>query len=358
MNKAKPCPGTVPNSCKFSYYLCGLIEGDGTFYVPRSPRSPKGAKLYPSVQIEFQLMDLTLAQAIQKEFGYGSICRRRGKKSYVYTINNWEGILRIISLLNDKMKTPKVLALYRLIDWVNDLEPLTCAASPGPYRRGESECLAGGRKVRRAAWGSGLAVTAQEIPKLPINSEPFSQNAWLSGFIEAEGHFSIRTSSSSNRSRVAHRVECKFELVQALVEANSDPKSRFPESLTRLGGPRSAFSGSAQADACSNRHFMSEIADFFKCSFKEIRASSPQYIIRSQNVLSNTLIEGYLTTFPLFGKKRLDYLDWLKVFACFKSGRVKHNEVIKGARLIKEGMNDRRTEFVWDHLQNFYRLEK
>jgi len=105
---------------------------------------------------------------------------------------------------------------------------------------------------------------------------------------------------------------------------------------------------------------MLEIADFLQCSMKEIRTSSknPQYRIRTTNVFSNTRVERYLTTFPLFGKKSLDFLDWLKIFALFQSGRYKHKEGIEQARKIKEGMNDRRICIVWDHLQHFYHLEK
>jgi hypothetical protein len=105
----------LTNSEKFSYYLTGLIEGDGTIIVPKIERT-KGRLNYPSIQIIFHLKDLPLALLIQKELGHGSLARKKGVNAYVLTINNYKGILLLISLINGKMKTPKIHSLYNLID--------------------------------------------------------------------------------------------------------------------------------------------------------------------------------------------------------------------------------------------------
>jgi len=78
---------------KFSYYLTGLIEGDGTIFVPKTDRSIKGKLNYPSIQIVFHLKDLPLALLIQKNLGYGSISRKKGVNAYILTINNIEGLI-------------------------------------------------------------------------------------------------------------------------------------------------------------------------------------------------------------------------------------------------------------------------
>lgn len=87
----------------FSYYLTGLIEGDGTIITPKNLRSPKGKLNYPSIQIVFNLKDLALALLIQKELGVGSLSRKKGVDAYILTINSYEGILLIITLINGKM---------------------------------------------------------------------------------------------------------------------------------------------------------------------------------------------------------------------------------------------------------------
>jgi hypothetical protein len=104
------------SNTNFAHYITGLIEGDGTIHIPKTERSAKGSLNYPSIQIVFHLKDLPLALLIQKELGHGSISRKRNKNAYIYTINNLDGLLLLVSLLNGSMKTNKIYALYELID--------------------------------------------------------------------------------------------------------------------------------------------------------------------------------------------------------------------------------------------------
>jgi len=101
---------------EFYHYIAGLIEGDGTIHVPKSKRSVKGNLNYPSIQITFNLKDLPLALLIQKEIGHGSISRKKGVNAYIYTINNFEGLMLMIYLLNGNLRTNKIFVLHRLID--------------------------------------------------------------------------------------------------------------------------------------------------------------------------------------------------------------------------------------------------
>ena len=103
----------------FAAYLSGLIEGDGTIIVPKSIKSEKGKLNYPSIQIVFHLKDLPLALLIQKELSHGTLSRKKGVNAYILTINNFDGLILITNLLNNNMRTPKIQALYDLIDWLN-----------------------------------------------------------------------------------------------------------------------------------------------------------------------------------------------------------------------------------------------
>lgn len=67
---------SLTDTDKFSYYLAGLIEGDGTIIVPKTTTS-KGRLNYPSIQIVFQLKDLSLSLLIQKELKHGSLARKK-----------------------------------------------------------------------------------------------------------------------------------------------------------------------------------------------------------------------------------------------------------------------------------------
>src|ERR1700709_2498278 len=108
------------NKTNFSNYLAGLIEGAGTIVVPKTERSNKGKINYPSIQIAFNLKDLPLALLIQQNLGQGSLIRKKGVNAYVLTINNLEGMILIVNLINGKLRTPKIHSFWNLIDWLNN----------------------------------------------------------------------------------------------------------------------------------------------------------------------------------------------------------------------------------------------
>nr|UKQ56096.1 LAGLIDADG endonuclease [Taiwanofungus camphoratus]WRO45184.1 LAGLIDADG endonuclease [Taiwanofungus sp. YW-2023a] len=283
----------VRYNSEFSAYLAGLIEGEGTIIVPKSIRSDKGKLYYPSIQIVFHLKDLPLAMLIQKELGHGSLSRKKGVNAYVLTINNFDGLILITRLINGNMKTPKIHALFKLIDWLN------------------------------------CRYETINLEKLPLNSTILSENAWLSGFIEADGHFSLRTTSDTKYPR----VECKLEISQRQKDHNG----------------------------YNNLVFLSSIAEFLLTEVKPIRINrvKPEYRLRTTSLKGNLIIENYLKKYPLFGSKYLDSIDWLKALNLFKQGLNKeNNKISKDILEIKSVMNNKRQQFVWDHLQKFYKLDK
>lgn len=50
------------------YYLAGLIEGDGHFYVPKSFKSSSGRNTYASIEVVFALKDLPSAEFLKKNY--------------------------------------------------------------------------------------------------------------------------------------------------------------------------------------------------------------------------------------------------------------------------------------------------
>lgn len=282
------------NNSNFSYYLAGLIEGDGSIYVPKTEKSKHNKLNYPSIQIVFHLKDLPLALLIQKNLGHGSISRIKGVKAYIYTINNLEGLMLIINLINGKLRTPKIFAFYNLIDWFN-------------------------LKNKKNNF----------IIKKEINKSNLNSNAWLSGFIDSDGHFSVRVTLGSKSKSGYNKLECKLEISQR----QNDHNNR------------------------SNLNFLNELALFFLTTVKSIKVNSkhPQYRVRTTSLKGNMVVENYLNNYPLFGTKYLDSKDWLKVLSYFKKGQ--HMKNIEQIHKIKLNMNDNRNIFNWDHLQYFYKLD-
>lgn len=276
------------NNLPFASYLAGLVEGDGTIIVPDTLRSPKGKLNYPSIQIVFHLKDLPLALIIQKELGFGSLSKKKGVNAYILTINNYQGILFVISLINGNMRTPKIYSLYKLIDFYKEII---------------------------------------NIEKKPLDNSPLQSNGWLSGFLEADGSFQVRTTLSGKYPK----FECKLEISQR----QTDHKG------------------------FSNFEFLKKIADLFNTEVKKTRLSksTPEYRVITTSLQGNIQAKDYLIKYPLFGTKYLDSRDWMKVVDLFNNGE--HKTVLGKEKIIeiKSTMNDKRTVFTWDHLQNFYKLK-
>lgn len=79
--------------------------------------------------------------------------QNQGVNAYRYTINNFSGLITIIELMNGYFRTPKIVMFYRLIDFINNPTLL--------------------------------------ISKKEIDNSKLDSNAWLSGFLDADGYFGI-----------------------------------------------------------------------------------------------------------------------------------------------------------------------
>ena len=156
----------------FCSYLAGLIEGDGTFVVPKRDRSDKGNLYYSSIQIIFDERDFPLAMVIQKELGFGSIIKYKDKKAYRLNIYSLKDVVTIVNMINGYMRTVKINNLYKLIDFLNMRHNLN-------------------------------------ILKKGKDTSPIDSNAWLAGFIESDGSFYVNYTPKSSS------LACKFYLNQS-----------------------------------------------------------------------------------------------------------------------------------------------
>ena len=266
-----------------SSYLAGLIEGDGTIIVPKQERSAKGKLNYPSVQIAFQLKDFPLCQIVQKLIGHGSISKKKQSAAYILTINNIEGLIVLSNLINGKMRGPKYYQFTLLIQYLNKKSPNL------------------------------------NIKPFGFNQSPLESDNWLSGFIEADGSFQVRTSLTSKYPRLS----LSFELVQSRI--------------THYG--------------FTIFNVIEDIAVYLETNVNEIRSDrkNPQYRLRTTSLKTNKNIRDYLVKYPLKGTKYLDFLDWCKVLSYFEQGT--HIENTAHIVEIKSQMNQHRTVYNWDHLQ-------
>lgn len=98
----------------FGSYLAGLFEGDGHIWIP-SLDTLKKKKHNPRFCITFHIKDLPLANKIKSIIGYGFIRIKNKENACVLTISPLEGLIKIINLINGKLRTPKINQLYLLI---------------------------------------------------------------------------------------------------------------------------------------------------------------------------------------------------------------------------------------------------
>lgn len=70
-----------------------------------------------------------------------------------------------------------------------------------------------------------------------------------------------------------------------------------------------------------------------------------EYIVRTGRVESNEILISYLEKYSLFSSKYLNYQDYKKVCEMIAKQEHKTIKAINKIRLIKNGMNSKRTEF-------------
>lgn len=138
----------------------------------------------------------------------------------------------------------------------------------------------------------------------------------MSGFIEADGSFQVRTTLSGKYPR----AECKLEITQRQKDHNGN----------------------------SNLEFLEKIAEFLLTTVKSIRQDRPnsEYRVRTTSLRGNLVTSRYLEQHPLFGSKYLDAKDWMKIISIFEKGEHKGQKGLYKIVEIKSQMNDRRTIFT------------
>lgn len=280
---------------KFGPYIAGLIEGDGHIFVPDNPLNNKGKLLYPSIQISFPVKDFPLFIILQKNFG-GSINKKKGVNAYVYTIASKDNQLNICSFVNGYFRTPKINAFHKLITHLNNTNIQ----------------LSGGAGNKPST----------PLPQLSLDNSSLSSNNWLAGFIDTDGSFHIRVTNHP------FKVAFQLELEQRQVD----------------------ISGDSMGD------IMGKIGSLLQCNVKLTKHDTkhPKFRVRTTSIKGNEVLLNYLCRFPLYTSKYLNYNNWKEGFLLFKDGQHLTPQGLNKIKGIKENMNDKRKEYNWDHLLNFF----
>lgn len=266
-------------SPKFSNYLAGLIEGDGSIIVPKTHIT----SYRPYFEIVFAIADLPLCEKIQLIIG-GKI---KLKKNYcILIIKRKLEVLNIIHLINGNFRTPKIEALNRMITWYN------------------------------LYYNTNLIL-------LPLDYSPLQSNYWLAGFIEADGSFYFNFKIGKNNFPI--NLQHYMRISQKLAY-NKDVKlfdlsyfSIMNNIATFLNVPLRYINRLRNNDVIERG-----------------------YEVRSANYLANYTLLSYLLKYPLLGYKYNNIIVQLELLILIKNKEYKNKKginLLNNLKLQHKGYN-------------------
>jgi hypothetical protein len=301
--ESKSTKETLYSEDQLGYYLAGLIEGDGSIIVPMTSRNDKGKLLYPKIKITFVIKDAPLAEKINNVLGQGTLEYPKNVNYLNLLIQDISTLYKVTVLINGKMRTPKIEALHRLIDWLND-------------RSDQKE----------------------KLIKLGLDTSSLVNNAWLSGFLEADGNFYCNY--SINASGIANSIKYYMRISQRAVYTRKNDPTKSEISFLPL------------METIANSFDVSKVNLINR---KKSNYTEEAYEVRTVKRESCEKLINYLSKYPLFSSKYLDFLCWSEIHEINKSKLYKTLEGTNKLISLKSKMNTSRTEFDWKHLDNFYK---
>lgn len=298
-------------------YLAGLIEGDGTICVPNPDSKIKSFN--PKIIIIFKNADLPLANYLQNITKCGQVLIKPERGYVLWQIQDIVSIFTIVYIINGFMRTPKIEALNRTIDWLNNY-----IINNNNYLLNNSNKLLFSTKL--------ILNQISVLENKPLDSSPIDSNAWLSGFTDADGNFSInihkRTNKNTTRVLLSYRLEINQNYHKLDKEGN---KISFFSIISKIG----LYLG---VTVYSRSRIMKDKIYY-------------SFIVISHNKLSNSKVCDYFNKYPLLSSKYLDYKDWKNIFNLQNLNSLT-TSYLDNAIKIKKDFNKTRTTFVWDHLHN------
>ena len=270
---------------KFKEYLAGLFEGDGHIWIQKENQKKKHN---PRFCITFSLKNEPLAKKLLELIGSGFIRYKIQDNACVLTVSPVIGLKKLVHLINGELRTPKIHQLHKLIDWLNKNHNTN-------------------------------------FIKLPLKDSSFSEDGWLSGFIDSDGSFSVQHTKLENNAK-KRKISCRLRIEQRML----DPITN--ESYFKV---------------------LTDISNFLNCSLltrKQKSTGNEYYTLTASSKLSLEIIVNYLEKYPLFSSKNLDYNDWKKIVLLIFEDKHYTEEGINKTDSVKNSMNRQRIKFTWDHL--------
>src|SRR5690606_6903578 len=118
----------------------------------------KNQKFSPKIIVVFHLSDLPLAEHLQKITECGKVYYKKDAGYVLWQIQDLKGVFKLINYINGYMRTPKIEALHRAINWYN------------AYNQTNQNNILKNDELDF------------NINLLPLDKSPINSNSWLAGF--------------------------------------------------------------------------------------------------------------------------------------------------------------------------------
>jgi hypothetical protein len=243
---------------KIGPYLAGLIESDGSIAVHNKDSN---TKIYsPKIMVVFNIVDEPLAKKLANITKAGTIYKKQDAGHVLWQIQKLSDVIKIINIINGYMRTPKIEALHRAIDWLNNYN----------------------------------TASAGNINKLNLDQSPIDSNAWLAGFTDGDGNFSINLiDRKKNGNITSKRVQTFFRI---------ELRQTYHREV------------SAEQGGLSYSVILNKIACYLGVNLlSRTREKDDKvffaFIVISHSATSHEKVINYFNKFPLFSSKYLAFKD-------------------------------------------------
>jgi hypothetical protein len=215
----------------FKYWFIGFTEGDGSFIINKNG--------YLEFKVTQSSIDAQILFYIKKELGFGSVSVQDKKnKTHHFRVRDQKGILKLIHIFNGNLLTERKNNQFKL--W---LEAFNKAYN-------------------------------MDIKLIQNSNSPTLDNAWLSGFSDSEGCFTI---SVIKRSETYNQVHVRYILSQK-----------------------------------GELELMSKIAEMLNGKVSHLKSYNGYNMTVNLSKLSKVI--SYFNRYSLKTKKYIDYFNWLKAY--------------------------------------------
>ena len=275
------------NSNNLGSYLAGLFEGDGHIWIQN--QNHKGKKAHnPRFCITFGLKNQALAKKLLCIIKSGFIRYKPKDNACVLVVSPVVGLKKIVNLINGQLKTPKIYQLYNLIDWLNKNH-------------------------------------STDINKLSLNRDNLENSSWLSGFVDADGSFSVQYTKTEQGAK-KRKISCRLRIEQRILDPITND---------------------------SYFYILNQISLFLNCKLltrTQKSTNNTYYTLTASSKVSLDIIINYFNKYSLYSSKYLDYKDWEKVADMIINNQHYSEQGISTVELVRNRMNTKRTDFNWHHL--------